>query len=65
MATYECSECGYEQEQPGRCPECDIDLEAQKTEEVVDGGELAGTDEVVKEEGEEETTAGDQEETVL
>ena len=63
MTTYECPECGYEQELAGRCPECDVDLEAQETEELVDGGELAGADEVVKEE--EETTAGDQEETVL
>jgi len=36
MTTYECPACGYEQEQPGRCPECDIELEAQENEE---GGE--------------------------
>ena len=50
MTTYECPECGYEQELAGRCPECDVELEAQETEEVVAGGELAGADELVKEE---------------
>lgn len=47
-----CSDCGYESDNPGNCPDCEIPLLKREGEEIVEG--LGETDAELDEFGDED-----------
>lgn len=36
MSVYVCPECGLESDYPGKCPDCDVELEEQEDDKTTD-----------------------------